>query len=76
MRVNYINAQIIGDYARITVLGYVPGTKKRRRPVIDLDASDFARLVEIAKEFRTQQRRAAQRANFRAQDITNAGVTE
>lgn len=75
MKVDYINHVVTDTHARCTFIGY-NADGSRRRPVIELDSGDLTRLIEIAKEFRSRQRRIASYANSRAQNITDTGLTE
>ena len=77
MRVYYMNDRgMKDDRAVVEIIGYDPATGKRRRPIIEFDANDLARLVDIAKEFRRRQRGIQAAAKARADKITNAGVAE
>lgn len=75
MIVSYINLTLTDEHARCTFVGH-DAAGKPRRPVIDLDASDLAALVEIAKQFRQRQRSRAANFTARANRITESGVTE
>jgi hypothetical protein len=74
MKVNYINREIHDDFVRVTFIGH--DARGRRRPVIDLDATDLRNLINVAKEFRQRQRVIARRYASRADEIANTGLTE
>ena len=74
MKVDYINCEQREGCARVTFVGFDPLTRKRRRPMIELDANDLATLVAIAKSFRDFQKKMAQKHNARGDTITQAGV--
>jgi len=75
MRVDYINLELTDEHARCTFIGR-DATGKPRRPLIELDAADLSRLVDIARDFRRRQRSRAATHASRAQRITDAGVME
>lgn len=74
MRVDYTNYTITDTHARVTFIGYDPATGRRRRPVVEFDAHDMARLIAIVKEFAQRQRCVARRHTSNVETITQAGV--
>lgn len=59
MRVNYQNNEMLHERVKVTFIGYVPSTNKRKRAVLELDAGDLVQLIATAKSFEDFQRRQA-----------------
>lgn len=68
MIVNYINAEQRADCVRCTFIGR-DADDRTRRPVIDLDSSDLAQLIAIAKAFEVHQQKLARAHIDRAASV-------
>jgi hypothetical protein len=74
VKVDYINHEVHDDFVRCTFIG--SDSSGRRRPVVDLDATDLRNLIVMAKEFRQRQRHLVRTRQMRIDDLTSNGLAE